>query len=200
MKNTNSRRVMIGAIALGVAGVVQLTSGPASATAHPLARAGLANSAGTEIGRVTFKGEGRYANQIVVELNSPTAPGLGGFHGIHIHSIGVCDSAPSGATSVPFGSAGGHWNPTGTAHGAHVGDLPSVLLTSGGGTYARFETDRFDVTALLDTAGDGSAVVLHAGPDNFANIPATYGEANTATLATGDAGGRYACGVVKLVK
>jgi Cu-Zn family superoxide dismutase len=102
---------------------------------------------------------------------------------------------------VPFGSAGGHWNPTGVNHGSHLGDLPSALMTAEGETYAEFETDRFNVVDLLDTAGDGSAVVLHAGADNFANIPLVpYGEANAATLATGDAGGRYACGVVKPLK
>ena len=65
-----------------------------------------------------------------------------------------------------------------------------------------FETDRFNVSALLDA--DGSAVILHAGRDNFANIPATYSSGdpavpgpNAATLGTGDAGGRYACGVVR---
>ena len=47
-------------------------------------------------------------------------------------------------------------------------------MTAEGETYAEFETDRFNVTELLDAAGDGSAVVLHAGADNFANIPTTY--------------------------
>jgi Cu-Zn family superoxide dismutase len=82
-------------------------------------------------------------------------------------------------------------------HGAHKGDLPSVLITAEGETYSEIETDRFNVSDLLDAAGDGSAVVLHAGPDNFANIPSAYGEPNATTLATGDAGGRYACGVVQ---
>ena len=59
------------------------------------------------------------------------------------------------------------------------------------------------MSELLDA--DGSAVVLHAGRDNFANIPAAYSSGeppvagpNAATLGTGDAGGRFACGVVQL--
>ena len=98
---------------------------------------------------------------------------------------------------MPFGSAGGHWNPTGANHGAHKGDLPSALMTAAGETYSKIETDRFNVTELIDAAGDGSAVVLHVGPDNFANIPTAYGAPNATTLGTGDAGGRYACGVVR---
>jgi Cu-Zn family superoxide dismutase len=78
--------------------------------------------------------------------------------------------------------------------------MPSALITAEGETYAKFATDRFSVTELIDAAGDGSAVVLHVGPDNFANIPAAYGPANATTLGTGDAGGRYACGVVRSTK
>jgi Cu-Zn family superoxide dismutase len=121
------------------------------------------------------------------------------FHGLHIHTTGECNPLPSGATNVVFGSAGGHWNPSNADHGEHKGDLPSALMTADGETYAEFETDRFDVAALLDTGGDRSAVVLHVLADNFANVPATYGTRNTSTLATGDAGGRYACGVVRAV-
>jgi Cu-Zn family superoxide dismutase len=74
-------------------------------------------------------------------------------------------------------------------------------MHANGSAYAEMETDRFDVSEVLD--GNGSAVVLHAGRDNFANIPSAYSSGtpavpgpNTATNSTGDAGGRYACGVV----
>jgi Cu-Zn family superoxide dismutase len=180
-------------IAVGTAAVLQANA------AAPLAKATLLNAAGAEIGQVVFKGPGEYADRVEVKLNAAAAPNLGSFHGFHVHATGVCNPSPSGATNVPFGSSGGHWNPGNSNHGAHAGDLPSVLLTAQGKSYAEFETDRFDITSLLDAAGDGSAVVLHAGADNFANIPAVYGAPNTATLGTGDAGGRYACGVVKAV-
>ena len=104
---------------------------------------------------------------------------------------------------MPFGSAGGHWNPTAVGHGSHTGDMPSLLIRANGKAHAEFETDRFAVSELLDA--DGSAVILHAGRDNFANIPSVYSSGeppvtgpNAATLGTGDAGGRYACGVVQL--
>ena len=164
-----------------------------------LAKATLRNAAGETVGEVIFKGPGTYADRVEVKLNATAAPNLGSFHGFHIHATGICDPAPSGASNVSFGSSGGHWNPTGANHGAHAGDLPSALLTATGQSYTEFETDRFNVTSLLDATGDGSAVVLHAGADNFANIPAAYGAPNAATLATGDAGGRYACGVIQAV-
>ena len=174
---------------------VALTGGPASAT-DVVAEATLYNAAGKEIGEVTFKGEGKFATEVEIEIDAPAnTPNLGKYHGIHIHTTGVC-TAP--ATGPAFLSAGGHWNPAGASihHGDHAGDLPSVLLTKDGMAYAEFETDRFDVSELFDT--DGSAVILHVGADNFANIPLDpYGGPNAATRLTGDAGGRYACGVIE---
>jgi Cu-Zn family superoxide dismutase len=53
-------------------------------------------------------------------------------------------------------------------------------------------------------AGDGSAVIVHALPDNYANIPTRYRSAQTGapgpdadTLKAGDSGGRVVCGVVR---
>ena len=130
---------------------------------------------------------------IVSGLARGLAPG---FHGFHIHAVGVCDpAAPLG----PFTTAGGHYTAPLLTHGLHAGDLPSLLVTTDGYAYASFATDRFTLDALRDS--DGSAVMVHAGPDNFANIPTRYTAAgvagpDAATLATGDAGGRVACGVI----
>ena len=198
MKTARWRRAVAAVVALTLVGIVVVTTSTPASAAKPLARATLVNAAGATVGEVVFKGPGKYADRVEVEILASAAPNLGSFHGLHIHTTGTCNPAPSGSTNVPFGSAGGHWNPTGANHGAHKGDLPSALITADGETYAEFETDRFNVTELLDAAGDGSAVVLHAGADNFANIPAEpYGGPQGATLTTGDAGGRYACGVVQ---
>jgi Cu-Zn family superoxide dismutase len=66
----------------------------------------------------------------------------------------------------------------------------------------RFATDRFSAAELSDA--DGSAVIVHAGRDNFANIPTRYHShtedvfgPDSATLATGDAASRTACGIVE---
>ncbi len=192
MQTSMWRRGLIAALAIGATGIALSTAVPsAGAAPKPLVRATLVDQGGTAVGEVVFKGSGALVSRIEVEVDAPGAPGLGDFHGFHIHTNGAC--------TAPFTSAGGHWSLAAADHGAHTGDMPSVLIHADGQGYAEFETDRFDVSALLDT--DGSAVILHAGRDNFANIPTTYSSGgvpgpNTATKATGDSGGRYACGVV----
>ena len=63
-----------------------------------------------------------------------------------------------------------------------------------------FLTDRFTLAELAD--GDGAAVMVHAKPDNFSNIPDRYtwpagGEGPDATTRRGgDSGNRAACGVI----
>jgi superoxide dismutase, Cu-Zn family len=46
---------------------------------------------------------------------------------------------------------------------------------------------------------DGSAVILHANPDSYANIPTDRydPDPDATTRATGDASGRLACGAVR---
>jgi superoxide dismutase, Cu-Zn family len=117
-----------------------------------------------------------------------------GFHGFHVHAVGVCEP--------PFTSAEGHFNPTGDDHGDHAGDLPSMLVNKDGTGKLQFTTDRFSLPDLFDD--DGSALMVHAGRDNFANIPERYTSAmsdmsgpDEETLATGDAGARAACGVIE---
>jgi Cu-Zn family superoxide dismutase len=70
--------------------------------------------------------------------------------------------------------------------------MPVLLVNADGTGRTKFTTDRFQVDDPFD--GDGSAVVLHAGADNFANIPVRYAPAgpDATTLATGDAGARFA--------
>jgi Cu-Zn family superoxide dismutase len=117
-----------------------------------------------------------------------------GFHGFHVHAVGEC--------VPPFTSAAGHFNPTGAAHGDHAGDLPTLLVNRDGTGELAFETDRFSLNDLFD--GDGSALMVHAGRDNYANIPTRYHShtentfgPDSETRATGDAGARAACGVVQ---
>jgi Cu-Zn family superoxide dismutase len=112
-----------------------------------------------------------------------------GFHGMHVHAVGTC-AAPS------FMSAGGHLKNEGTSHSDHAGDLTSLYVKSDGTVSARFETDRFALRTLRDT--DGSAVVIHAGADNFGNIPPRYAPdgPDQMTRDTGDSGARIACGPI----
>jgi superoxide dismutase, Cu-Zn family len=128
-----------------------------------------------------------------------------GFHGFHIHTTGVCDAASG------FESAGSHFDREGASHPNHDGDLPSLLVNNDGTAMLTFSTDRFAVADLFDA--DGSAIIVHSGQDNFANIPARYGAdsmaatpdpalpsasvADEETLRSGDSGGHLACGVIE---
>jgi superoxide dismutase, Cu-Zn family len=144
---------------------------------------------GQKVGVVVFKeSEGK------VDVSAEVWGVAAEFHGFHVHAVGEC--------VPPFTSAGGHFNPDGVPHGDHAGDMPSLLVNGDGAAELEFETDRFSLGDLFDA--DGSAVIVHAGRDNFANIPDRYHShtydtfgPDTDTLATGDAGGRTACGVVE---
>lgn len=114
-----------------------------------------------------------------------------GFHGFHIHEFGKCELG----LESPFASAGGHFNPDGTTHGHHAGDLPSLLVLDDGTAALVYNTDATLIEDLLD--GDGSAFIIHSGHDNFANIPERYGGPDETTLSAGDAGSRVACGVIE---
>ena len=112
-----------------------------------------------------------------------------GFHGFHIHTVGDC-------SADDFTSAGGHFNPANASHPGHVGDLPVLLVNEDGSGTLATVTDRFSVRDLRDD--DGSAVIVHELPDNYANIPDRYAaEPDAETLSTGDAGSRLACGEVR---
>jgi Cu-Zn family superoxide dismutase len=151
----------------------------------------LHNVAGDSVGRVTL----RQLDEVVL-VRAWVRSMTPGFHGFHVHTIGLCEAH---AAAGPFTTAGGHFTGGATTHGDHAGDMPSLLVTQAGRAYLEFVTDRFTLADLRDA--DGSAVMVHEGRDNFANIPTRYLSngvpgPDATTLATGDAGSRAACGVV----
>ncbi|MGH9212362.1 MAG: superoxide dismutase family protein [Acidimicrobiales bacterium] len=176
---------------LGVLALVLLAVFPGSASGdsgRSTASATLRDANGTVVGRVVFATAG---DSVVVAARVDGA--TPGFHGFHVHAVGVCEA--------PFTTAGGHHNPTGADHGSHAGDMPLLLVQGDGATNAAAQTDRFTVDSLFDA--DGSAVIVHVASDNYANVPTRYVSTDTgvagpdaATLATGDAGARFACGVI----
>jgi len=160
-------------------------TGVASAQAGGgFARAVLRTAAGDEVGRATFTDQD---GRVIVDVVAHDLPAA--FHGFHVHGVGQCDGPD-------FTSAGAHLNTGGQTHASHAGDLPSLLVGQDGTADLRAVTDRFSVADLL--AGAGTALIVHANPDNFANIPTRYVPAPDATtLGTGDAGARIACGVIQ---
>jgi superoxide dismutase, Cu-Zn family len=124
-----------------------------------------------------------------------------GFHGFHLHAVGVCEpdspSPTDPSMTGDFLSAGGHIGAGETDHGEHAGDLPLLYVTDAGTGTLTAVTDALTLDQLTD--GDGSAVMVHADPDNYANVPERYapGGPDQMTRNTGDAGGRIACGPVE---
>jgi Cu-Zn family superoxide dismutase len=174
------------ALAAGI-GVALATGGDDRSGRRAVAALNDAN--GQKVGVAVFKE--RHGG---VEVSAEVWRVAPGFHGFHVHTTGEC--------VPPFTSAGGHYNPGSVPHGDHAGDMPSLLVNQDGTAELEFETDRFTLRDLFDA--DGSAVMVHAGRDNFANVPTRYHShtydtfgPDTDTLATGDAGARAACGVVE---
>jgi Cu-Zn family superoxide dismutase len=108
-----------------------------------------------------------------------------GEHAIHFHETAKC-------AGPEFTSAGDHFNPTMKKHGAknpdgpHVGDMNNLTVSAAGtakvtvnNAWASLGTD----ANSLFTNG-GTALVIHAAPDDMMTDPA------------GNAGARIACGVV----
>ena len=103
-----------------------------------------------------------------------------GSHGFHLHEKGDC-SAPDAM------SAGGHYNPAGSPHGAptadgahrHAGDLGNVEAGADG----KAAVDRVDPLLAYENLV-GLAVLVHANADDLTSQPA------------GNAGPRVGCGVI----
>ena len=157
-----------------------------ASTTPPAAVADMAAPDGRPVGRVTFVESG---GRLVVEGRLTGLPP--GFHGFHVHAVGKCEPGAS-----PFTSAGGHMVAGTQAHPVHSGDQPVLLVLNDGSSDIRFTTDRYTVVDLM--SAEGRAVIVHANPDNYGNIPTRYApQVDAMTEATGDAGDRIACGVVR---
>lgn len=161
-------------------GVLLVAGAAWAAPNQPVAHADLKNANGEQVGTATFK-QVKDGVAVSVHVNN-VKPGV---HGIHIHEAGKCD-APG------FTTAGGHFNPGKKHHGMenpqgmHMGDLRNITVAANGkGTLK--ET----VKGVTLGPGEnslfhegGTALVLHADPDDMKSDPA------------GNAGARIACGVI----
>ncbi|MEW5990165.1 MAG: superoxide dismutase family protein [Chloroflexota bacterium] len=162
------------ALAVGAPVLALASSGASHASAE------LHDAAGAAVGwaDLTEDATGR------LHVNVHVAGISAGLHGIHIHAVGAC--------SPDFNAAGGHHNPGAVVHGldtptgGHAGDLPNLEVNVAGVGHLDATSDRASLsngpTTIFDA--DGSALVIHAGPDDQVTNP------------TGNSGGRIACGVI----
>lgn len=138
----------------------------------------LINTDGKVVGTVLLTGDDKGTGIRI------TAEGLEpGVKAIHVHKTGVC-------TPPDFESAGSHFNPHEKEHGFenpkgfHAGDLPNIEVDKDG--KVDLETFSEHISLKEGTPGylldeDGSAVVVHEGPDDYKTDPA------------GNSGARIAC-------
>ncbi len=189
-----------------------LTGARSASSAEVVAKANLTLADGTAIGTVTFLNEPGEAWTVVRTALKvpPAATNVRSFHGFHIHANdnpangNDCLADPKAASSTWFVSADGHWRRSiEDSHGDHAGDMTSIYLNRDGRARLEFTIDRVIPGELFNRA-----VIMHAGPDNFGNVPigalanqytANTGDAIVATRNTGNAGDRIACGTIDIL-
>ncbi len=171
-------------IILGIAGLLLFSAAlQSAAAATKSAHADIVNAQGTKIGAAKITATGRGV-KIAVAVSHLTP----GEHGIHIHTVGKCESPA-------FTSAGGHFNPTSAHHGTHntqephphLGDLMNLTVGQNGSAKASFIADG---VTLADGANSlfhdgGTSLVIHAKADDLMSDP------------SGNSGDRIACGVIE---
>lgn len=155
---------------------------PAAAGPGPLT-IDLKGPGGEKLGVATLS-EGPRGVVVRLDLEGLTP----GWHGLHFHEKGDCSSAD-------FKSAGPHMHDQPTAvHGLlnaagnEAGDLPNLWASATGAAHAEVYSPWVSLVGAAGRLGlldaDGSALVVHAAPDDHAAQP------------IGGAGARVACGVV----
>jgi len=144
----------------------------------------LVNASGQSIGTVRAW---QTAGGVTFRIDASGLPH--GLHGVHVHAVGRCDPPE-------FAGAGPHWNPAARKHGMnnpagpHAGDLPNVEVAANGVLGATVTLPNASLVggagnALID--GDGAALVIHAGADDYVTDP------------SGNSGARIACAVLQPV-
>lgn len=106
-------------------------------------------------------------------------------HGFHVHEKGDCSSGDGMST-------GGHFNPSGSSHGAHgqgmhhSGDLPSLKADADGNAKMTFESSTISIVGGVSNV-IGKGLIVHRDPDDYKTQP------------TGNSGPRLACAVINKI-
>ena len=153
---------------------------PKPATPPASASADIKSADGKDVGKATLT---QTADGVRIRATLTGLPP--GEHAFHVHSVGKCEA--------PFTSAGPHFNPGQKKHGLkspeghHAGDMENFVVPANGKVTVTAVNK--DITLEKDKPNsvfqpDGTALVIHAGKDDYTTDPA------------GNAGDRIACGVI----
>jgi len=163
-----------------VVSVILLSVGLVVAQEGQKAKADLVNAQGAKVGSAELT---QTPDGVKIDVTvSGLTPGM---HGFHIHAVGKCE-APD------FKSAGGHFNPTGKKHGLknpdgpHAGDMENLEVGADGTGSAEVLDKQVTLSEGANSLfhEGGTAIVIHASPDDEMTDPA------------GNAGARVACGPI----
>ena len=151
-----------------------LTACASTPTTGPVAEATLEARSGSKVaGTASFVSE---MNKVRITARvSGLTPGE---HGFHVHDSGDCSAADAS-------SAKGHFNPGGSSHGHHAGDMPNLVADASGNASISVELSQFELNEGPNGI-IGRSVVVHADPDDYKSQPA------------GNSGQRVACGTIRL--
>lgn len=186
----SSRILAASAALLSLAGAAQAADehtghSAATAAAAPMIHADVVGLDGKKLGMVMLQ---ETPAGVLVSADVKGIPA--GEHGFHFHQKGLCE------TATKFDSSGGHF--TGGDHqhgymvatGPHGGDMPNQTVGKDGTLKTQILNTGVTLSpgakSLLDA--DGSALVIHAGVDDYTSQP------------SGNAGGRIACAVIAAAK
>ncbi|HEY8806692.1 MAG TPA: superoxide dismutase family protein [Candidatus Limnocylindria bacterium] len=169
---------------LSLLAVVAVVVACGGATTTPLtATAELKDKDGTRVATAVFT-EAVPGAGVKIAITVTKLPA--GQHGWHLHTVGKCDPPD-------FASAGAHFNLDSHQHGSlnpqgpHAGDLGNLSVAADGTAKAELVAKLVTLEAghansLFKT--DGTAIVVHADPDDEKTDP------------SGNSGARIACGVI----
>ena len=173
--------LIISAAALTATSAIATPAEKTSQTAAPAVSANVIGLDGASLGTVSLR---ETPTGVLVTTDLKGLPE--GDRGFHFHEKGVCNPADK------FASAGAHFAAGADKHGLmveggpHGGDMPNQHVGADGLLKTQILNTGVTLAAgsksLKDA--DGSALVIHAGPDDYVSQP------------SGDAGSRIACAVI----
>ncbi|EIZ77546.1 Cu/Zn superoxide dismutase [Novosphingobium sp. Rr 2-17] len=169
------RPFAVAALALGAQVAV-----PAMAADAPMIHADVIDITGKTIGMVMVQ---QTPAGVLVTTDIKGLPE--GDHGFHFHEKGICDPAQKFTTSGGH-FATGHKHGLMTMGGPHGGDMPNQHVGADGVLKGQVLNTGVTLTpgAMSVFDADGTALVIHAKPDDYTSQPA------------GNAGDRLACAVI----